>query len=95
MNYNRQQKRSMAKQGLDSPRASGGQRSSAPTETKERTSPVKYLSEVRAELRKVDWPSRQEVINSSIVVLVMVVFMSLLIFGFDYLSQQAVDLLIR
>ena len=46
--------------------------------------------EVRGELRKVAWPSRQEVINSTIVVLITVVVMTALIFGFDYASAKAV-----
>ena len=46
--------------------------------------------EVRGELRKVAWPGRQEVINSTIVVLIMVVVMTALIFGFDYASAKAV-----
>ncbi|MFZ4514756.1 MAG: preprotein translocase subunit SecE [Acidimicrobiia bacterium] len=95
MNYNRQQKRAMAKQGLSSsPRPSEPRRSN-PAEAQERTSPKRYLSEVRSELRKVDWPKRPEVTNSSIVVLVMVVIMTLLIFGFDWLSERVVNLLIR
>ena len=52
--------------------------------------PASSLSEVRGELRKVAWPSRQEVINSTIVVLIMVIVMTSLIFGFDYASAKAV-----
>ena len=34
----------------------------------------KYLHDVRTELRRVVWPSRREVINSSIVVIITLVF---------------------
>ena len=86
---NRQTKRMMAKQGSDKPRAP--ERKSAPQhQTRERTSPKTFLSEVRAELRKVAWPTRQEVINSTIVVLICIVVMATLIFGFDYASAKAV-----
>jgi preprotein translocase subunit SecE len=87
---NRQTKRMMAKQGSDKPRAP--ERKTAPPQhaKKERTSPRHFLSEVRGELRKVAWPSRQEVINSTIVVLIMVTVMTALIFGFDYASAKAV-----
>ena len=85
---NRQTKRMMAKQGSDKPRAP--ERKSAPQQSRERTSPGTFLSEVRGELRKVAWPTRQEVINSTIVVLICIVVMGALIFGFDYLSAKAV-----
>ena len=39
---------------------------------------------MRAELRKVAWPSRTEVINSTVIVLIAVVFLTSLIFGYDY-----------
>jgi preprotein translocase subunit SecE len=52
--------------------------------TRDKTSVPEYLQEVRAELRKVAWPTRAEVINSTIIVLVAVVLMTSLIFGFDW-----------
>jgi preprotein translocase subunit SecE len=80
----------MAKQGSDKPRAPERKTAPAQNNKKERTSPRHFLMEVRGELRKVAWPSRQEVINSTIVVLIMVVVMTALIFGFDYASAKAV-----
>ena len=87
---NRQTKRMMARQGSDKPRAPERKTAPAQGSKKERTSPRHFLMEVRGELRKVAWPSRQEVINSTIVVLIMVVVMTALIFGFDYASAKAV-----
>jgi preprotein translocase subunit SecE len=95
VNYNRQQKRAMAKQGLDASRAPESRKVAGGPERSERTTPIKYLSEVRAELRKVDWPTRNEVVNSSIIVLVAVVIMTGLIFVFDWASKLAVEQLIR
>ena len=46
--------------------------------------------EVRGELRKVAWPTRPEVINSTIIVLIAVVFMTALIFGADYVFAKGV-----
>ena len=43
------------------------------------------------ELKKVAWPTRSEVINSSIVVIIGVVVMATMIFGFDYFSLKFVD----
>jgi preprotein translocase subunit SecE len=81
---NRETKRMMARQGTDQPRSSEQRRqqvSSAPK--RERIGPRKYLEEVRGEMRQVAWPNRQEVINSTIVVLITVILMTALIFGLD------------
>jgi preprotein translocase subunit SecE len=85
---NRQTKRMMQKQGTDKPRAP--ERRATPAPTRERTGPRQFLHEVQGELRKVAWPTRQEVINSTIVVLIAVTVMTALIFGFDYASAKAV-----
>ena len=91
---NRQTKRLMQRQGADRPRAPE-QRRARPQQpqaatTRERVTPRQYLSEVRSELRKVNWPSRHEVVNSTIVVLICVVVMTSLIFWFDYVSSKFV-----
>lgn len=85
---NRQTKRMMAKQGADKPRAP--ERRAPQQQVKERTGPRQFFSEVRGELRKVAWPTRHEVVNSTIVVLICIVVMTALIFGFDYVSAKAV-----
>ena len=88
---NRQTKRLMAKQGSDKPRAPE-RRTPAPQKdsAKERVGARQYLSEVRGEMKKVAWPTRKEVVNSTIVVLIAVVVMTALIFGFDYASGKFV-----
>ncbi|WP_282298043.1 MULTISPECIES: preprotein translocase subunit SecE [unclassified Stenotrophomonas] len=48
-----------------------------------------FLSESRFELRKVVWPTRQEAIRMTWVVMVVVTILSLLLGGFDYLIQLA------
>jgi preprotein translocase subunit SecE len=58
--------------------------------TTERTTPRQYMSEVRREMRMVAWPTRAEVINSSLIVLVAVIIMTSLIFAFDWMSAHAV-----
>jgi preprotein translocase subunit SecE len=90
---NRQTKRMMAKQGTDKPaaRAPGEKRrppSAAPK--REKVGPKEYLSEVKGELRKVAWPTKKEVVNSTIIVLIAVVVMTTLIFLFDYASSKFV-----
>lgn len=85
---NRQTKRLMQRQGGDRPRAP--ERRAQPAPKRERTSPRQYLSEVQGEMRKVAWPSRREVINSTIIVLIAVTVMTSLIFGYDYFSAKLV-----
>lgn len=88
---NRQTKRLMQRQGADRPAAPDRARPAPRDEiTKKRVGPRTYLREVRAELKKVAWPTRKEVVNSTIVVLIAVVFMTTLIFGFDYGASQLV-----
>jgi preprotein translocase subunit SecE len=89
----------MARQGSDRPRSPAGaagatpRRAAAQPNTRERVSPVQYLAEVRSEMRKVAWPTRSEIIQSSIVVLIAVTFMTTLIFGFDWASSHFVTFL--
>jgi preprotein translocase subunit SecE len=78
----------MQRQGGDRPRAP--ERRAQPAPKRERTSPRQYLSEVQGEMRKVAWPSRREVINSTIIVLIAVTVMTSLIFGYDYFSAKLV-----
>lgn len=42
-----------------------------------------YLREVRAEMRKVAWSPRQELINSTVIVLILVVIVTTFIFAID------------
>jgi preprotein translocase subunit SecE len=73
----------MAKSGTDRP-TRAERRPAAPTRDRERTSPREFFSEVRGEMRKVAWPTREEVINSTMVVLIAVIFMGATIFALDY-----------
>jgi preprotein translocase subunit SecE len=50
----------------------------------------RFLREVRAELKKVAWPSRNEVFTYTVVVLVSVTFITLFTFGLDYLFGKGV-----
>lgn len=53
-----------------------------------RTPPTQFIREVRSELRKVAWPSRKEVVNYTIVVLVVTLVLTLLTFGMDYVFRE-------
>lgn len=47
-----------------------------------------FLIAVEAELNKVSWPTRSELIRSSIVVLICLMTMMIVIFGFDLLWRK-------
>jgi len=67
-----------------------GTRRAAQREKRERTSARQFLKEVRQELRKVDWPTRQELVTYTLVVLVTVAVMTSLVFGLDLVFQKAI-----
>ena len=87
---NRQTKRAMARQGADKP--ARPERRSAPQATQtERTGPRQYFNEVKGEMKKVAWPPRPEIMNSTLIVVVGLVVMTTLIFLFDWSSVHIVD----
>lgn len=44
---------------------------------------VSFLQEVKAELKKVTWPSRDELVGSTIIVCILVLFCALVLGGMD------------
>jgi preprotein translocase subunit SecE len=88
MAMNRQQKRMLQRQGQlgadGTPAARRRQAPPAPRPKEERTGAVQFVREVRGELRKVAWPTRSEVINYSIIVLVAVVLLTAYVAALDY-----------
>jgi preprotein translocase subunit SecE len=62
----------------------------APRPKEERTTPRQFLREVRGELRKVAWPTKEEVRKYSIIVLIAVVLLTAFIALLDYVFGTAV-----
>ena len=56
---------------------------------------IKYLKETRAELRKVSWPTRQEALNLTLIVVAFTVFMTALLGIIDYIFAWVFGLIIR
>ena len=84
---NREMRRRARKQGLaDEEGSPVATRREAPTPPPkgDRSSPGAFMREVRGELRRVNWPTRNEVVNYSIVVLITVVILTSFIGGLDY-----------
>ncbi|HEX2241533.1 MAG TPA: preprotein translocase subunit SecE [Actinomycetota bacterium] len=94
--YNRQQRRLLKKQEDAKRTGSSGARppvrppSGAGPTKRERTKPRQFVKEVIAELRKVAWPSRPEVVAYSVVVLISLIIVATLIFGMDFVFTKAV-----
>ena len=53
-----------------------------------------FLLEVRAEYRKVTWPSQKEAVAGTIGVLVLVTFMTLVLSGVDLVLGQLIQLIL-
>jgi preprotein translocase subunit SecE len=90
---NRQMKRMQQRQGKTTPErqaAAATARRSASQEKKKRTPPRQFLREVRQELRKVDWPTREETTSYSIVVLVTVIVLTSFVFFVDLGFSKAI-----
>ncbi|MCF6292151.1 MAG: preprotein translocase subunit SecE [Robiginitomaculum sp.] len=54
----------------------------------------RFTRETIGELRKVSWPSRQEAMNLTMVVIIVMVFMGILLSVTDILSGRLLDLLL-
>ncbi|MGE5553282.1 MAG: preprotein translocase subunit SecE [Betaproteobacteria bacterium] len=56
---------------------------------------AKYLRDVRAEMRKVQWPNRKELVAYTYVTLVTVAVVALFIFLIDLVFSGALKLIMR
>lgn len=52
-----------------------------------------YLSDVGVEFKKISWPSRSELIDSTKVVLLFIVILAVTVGIFDYVIKAFLDLL--
>ena len=57
--------------------------------------PVRFLSEVRTELKKVSWSTKKELISSTGIVIITVFLLALFIGAVDFIISRAVNLVIR
>jgi preprotein translocase subunit SecE len=56
---------------------------------------VSFFSEVKAELKKVTWPGRQEVYATTIVVILTTIFFGFYLYGLDIVMSQVFTRLLR
>ncbi|MDD5154866.1 MAG: preprotein translocase subunit SecE [Candidatus Omnitrophica bacterium] len=57
--------------------------------------PANFLKEVKAELGKVSWSTRQEVLGSTFVVIVITAIMALFIFLTDFILSRTLNFIFR
>ena len=89
---NRQTRRFAQKQGLldDDGEPVRQKREPRAGSSEPRTPPAQFFREVRKELKLVSWPSREEVINYSLVVFVLLLFFTALVAGLDFGLGEAI-----
>ena len=59
-----------------------------------KTSPVEFVQQVREEARKISWPSRKEVMISTVMVLIMVTMAAIFFLVVDFILKQGIDKLL-
>jgi preprotein translocase subunit SecE len=65
-------------------------RRAATAEKRKRTGARQFLREVRQELKKVDWPTRKELVTYTIVVLVTITVITAYVFGLDSVFERLI-----
>jgi preprotein translocase subunit SecE len=59
-----------------------------------KTSPVEFVQQVREEARKISWPSRKEVMISTVMVMIMVALASVFFLIVDAILKWGIDKLL-
>ena len=59
-----------------------------------RTNPLQFLQQTRAEIAKVVWPTRREVLLTTVMVFVMATLTAIFFFFVDFLIRQGLQLLL-
>lgn len=59
-----------------------------------KTTPMEYIRQVKSEMKKVTWPTRQETITSTIAVFIMVTIAALFLFTADQILSYLVSLIL-
>ena len=55
---------------------------------------AKWLREMKSELKKVQWPTRKQTINNTLIVIACVVVVGVFIWVFDFITNSAIDVLL-
>ena len=74
-------------------RSTPARRVIAPAKTREERR--RFAQDTIAELKKVIWPTRPEIVNLTFIVIVVSVVVGVILGGIDYIFAQVMELLIR
>jgi preprotein translocase subunit SecE len=81
---NREQKRTLRRMGALDEQGKPTRAQRTATAKSGRVGPAQYLREVRDEMRQVAWPTKDEVVRYSIVVVITVIVYTALVSGLDF-----------
>jgi preprotein translocase subunit SecE len=56
-----------------------------------KTGPLEFLQEVREETNKITWPSRKEIVISTVMVMIMVTLAALFFLAVDAVLKYGID----
>lgn len=62
---------------------------------KKRRGPIRYCKDVWQELKKVTWPTKKDLLNSTVAVIVFIVIMAVVTGVFDLILTQIFNLVIK
>ena len=54
----------------------------------------KWLKDMKSELKKVQWPTRKQTINNTLIVIACVIVVGVFIWILDYIAGSAIDVLL-
>ena len=54
----------------------------------------KWLKEMKSELKKVQWPTRKQTVNNTLIVIACVIVVGVFIWVFDFIAGGAIDVLL-
>ena len=55
----------------------------------------KWFKDMRSELKKVQWPTRKQTVNNTLIVIACVIVVGVFIWIFDYLAGSVIDIIIN
>ena len=55
----------------------------------------KWFKEMKVELKKVQWPTRKQTVNNTLIVIACVIVVGIFIWIFDYLAGSVIDIIIN
>ena len=56
---------------------------------------AKWLKDMKSELKKVQWPTRKQTVNNTLIVIACVIVVGVFIWAFDYLANSVIEIIIN